>query len=164
MMYESKPMEFLYKISQNNRLAINFAGLYMLASTLIGYAYMFQSDLFTVAEVNSIFGTIPNVFIKYFSQNITIPLLGSFFISLFLCIDLVVEEVTSSRFVISFIRNKRHIIYMVLAILTISFSITFTMVQGFSFNILRCVVDGLLAVCLAYVDLVARRTEGRTPL
>jgi len=160
MMYESKPMEFLYNISQNNRLAINSAGLYMLASTLIGYAYMFQADLFTV-----IFGPLaswfPNVYIKYYNQDITIPLFISFIISLFLCFDLIMEEVTNGRHVINFIRDNRHIIYMTLSILMISFSLAFTHLNGFSFNILRCVADGLLAAVLAYVDLTARRTQHR---
>lgn len=88
----------------------------------------------------------------------------TFFI-LFVClvamIDIIINDICSDKYYIDVMYDFRHIIYMMLAIINISLSVSVIMNYGSSFNLYRMWLDGIVAAIVAFLDILGRYREKR---
>jgi hypothetical protein len=86
--------------------------------------------------------------------------LGWMFFAFILCtvaiLDIIINDICPNTINIITLYNYRHIIYMLMAVLSISLSVAVIVTNGPSFSLCRLWLDGAVATLVAFLDIRER--------
>jgi hypothetical protein len=70
--------------------------------------------------------------------------------------DIIVNDFMPNKFELNYAYDFRHIIYMLLALISLSFSVSIVVTFGTTFIVSRLWLDGLVAATVAFLDIFSR--------
>ena len=84
---------------------------------------------------------------------------------LFLCIlsliDIIINDIIDDKYSVSILIDYRHILYMMMSLMTFSISMSIVNTFGISFLLMRIWLDALIAVLIAFLDVLGRYRNNR---
>lgn len=96
----------------------------------------------------------------YIAMQLTHAPIWALYIALMFCIigllDITINDIAPDKFVIKYIYDKRHFIYMGLSLISFSISIVILQTSGLATILCKLWLDGSVAALIAVLDIFAR--------